>query len=690
MKNKLITPIFRNIFFCALFLSLLSCNDYLDITPPSQVSDASYLYTESQLQAYVNKYYVTPNAYNWTDNTYGGCLPAHYGSGGESPYANDLGYDDAIGRSGNNRFIKNSWTVSSKEGYWNFKNIRAINYFLSTVVPRYQQKAITGTDANIRHYIGEAYVLRAHEYFFRLMTLGDFPIVTSVLGDDQQSLVEASKRAPRDSVARFILSDLDKAIGLLQETPPSGITGQRITKNVALLLKSRVALFEGTWEKYFAGTAYVPNGTGWPGASKDYNKNYSYNATESCDYFFTQAMAAAAQVADAVNLTANSFVERGESSTAQNPYYDMFSSQNPSVYPEVLLWRQYNNLVSHSYNHWVQGGGNRGYTKQMEKTFLMQNGLPYYAGGSGYAGDDSIGGTKINRDWRWKLFMKAPLDAQWLDNIGTPTYWPKAPNIYGTDTKLSTSTGYILGKGYSQDAEMSNLGKDYTAFVVFRAAEAYLNYIEACYEKKGSLDAKADLYWKTLRKRAGVDANYANTIAATDMDIEKLNDWGAWSNGTVVDATLYNIRRERRCEFIGEGFRMRDLLRWKALDQLKEGNILAGFQLEGCKIWAMYNMFNYTKSTGVIGNYLDENVGNTISAKSVSSYQRVLQAISGTTNQYYNGYTFYTAHYLDPIAISHFLKTASDGVTIGTSPIYQNPGWPTVAGTSPDYSYEGY
>ena len=37
----------------------------------------------------------------------------------------------------------------------------------------------------------------------------------------------------------------------------------RINRDVALLLKSRVALFEGTWLKYFKGTAFVPKGEGW-------------------------------------------------------------------------------------------------------------------------------------------------------------------------------------------------------------------------------------------------------------------------------------------------------------------------------------------------------------------------------------------------------------------------------------------
>lgn len=79
-------------------------------------------------------------------------------------------------------------------------------------------------------------------------------------------LIEASKRSPRNEVARFILSDLDKAIELLSNTPSGGKT--RITKNAALLMKARVALFEATWEKYHAGTANVPNGPGWPGAER--------------------------------------------------------------------------------------------------------------------------------------------------------------------------------------------------------------------------------------------------------------------------------------------------------------------------------------------------------------------------------------------------------------------------------------
>ncbi len=51
--------------------------------------------------------------------------------------------------------------------------------------------------------------------------------------------------------------DLDSAYYYMKETPPMT---NRLTKDCAALLKSRVALFEGTWEKYHKGTARVPGG----------------------------------------------------------------------------------------------------------------------------------------------------------------------------------------------------------------------------------------------------------------------------------------------------------------------------------------------------------------------------------------------------------------------------------------------
>ena len=562
---------------CSLAI-LPACDDFLDEEPQSEVSPEKYLLNESQLEAYVNKYYADYDNWKSDSDDKGGMIPSFWGSENGSTYKDDNATDNQQGTNG--RYLKDTWTVAQSGGKWNFTNINALNYYLQTVVPRLENGELTGTESNLKHLVGEGYFLRALEYFFRLQRLGDFPIVKTVLPDEQEALTEASKRSPRNEVARFILSDLDQAISLMN----NNVKKTRLSKNAALLLKSRVALFEATWEKYHAGTALVPNGTGWPGAGKDYNAGYQFpsgSIEKEIEFFLTEAMSAASQVADAVQLTENNQIIRDQASKGKNPYYDMFASHDPSGYSEVIMYRGYDLSLnnSHHFNHYLYSGGNTGYTHQFEQVFLMENGLPVYAAGSGYAGDDYITDTKIDRDWRWRLFMKAPKEAKAVDNIATVEYFPEAPRLYVSDAKNATSTGYIQGKGYSLDYNDQLLGKDQTAFVVYRASEAYLNYIEASYLKNGNIDATADKYWKALRARAGVDTDYQKTINATDMSKEALNGWDAYSHGALVDATLYNIRRERRCEFIGEGFRYMDLIRWRALDQLN------GYQLEGAKIF---------------------------------------------------------------------------------------------------------
>ena len=68
--------------------------------------------------------------------------------------------------------------------------------------------------------------------------------------------------------------------------------------------------------------------------------------------------------------------------------------------------------------------------------------------------------------------------------------------VYSDDVKYSTATGYLLGKGYSHDLKDQDLNKDQTAAIMFRAAEAYITYIEAYYERT--------INWMTKPTNTGV------------------------------------------------------------------------------------------------------------------------------------------------------------------------------------------
>jgi starch-binding outer membrane protein, SusD/RagB family len=636
--------------------------DFFEREPLSEITPENYLVEESQLGAY-------------TINLYG-VLPSHSNSTTYGSFGLDRHTDNMADLQYSNIYTIDQWKVPSTGGSWAFTGIYQCNYFLQDVLPKLKEGTIAGNITNIKHYIGEAYFFRAFNYFQKLMALGDFPILKTTLPDDLAALTEASKRMPRNEVARFIISDLDSAILLMNPLSPDG-KRNRLSQNVAKLMKSRVALFEATWLKYFNGTAFVPNGPDWPGADKEYNSGYTFpsgSIENEISYFLTQAMDASKEVADDITLEINNKVLQQSASDPVNPYFSMFSDVDLSLYPEILLWRAYNKGLGITHNVPVAcqlGNRSIGTTRGMVDGFLMANGLPIYAGGSGYMGDDSIPLIRENRDGRLWLFLKQPgmINVIWPSSVAThPVPIEPVPGILATSYDQKYTTGYALRKGLNFDAEQDAYGYGFTGSPTFRAVEAYLNYIEACYEKNGSLDGIAQKYWQDIRTRAGVDPDFTNTTAATIVAEEAKNDWAAYSANQLVDATLYNIRRERRCELMAEGLRWMDLLRWRAMDQM----ITTPYHIEGFKLWGpMKDYYSADDLTYGIGD------PSTVSDPSQSLYLRPYEKTP--TSLVYIGYSWKMAHYLNPIAVQHFLITTSDKNDLAKSPIYQNPYWPIEA-----------
>lgn len=658
---------------CIITTGLTSCDDFLDREPKSKISPETYFTNASQLRAYCDAVYSDILPSHGTGNTYG-------------IFKEDAGTDNQVAQNVHSRYTNDLWKVPNKENSdWLFTRIYKLNFFFSTVLPSYGDdlngsgNTIEGDLAEIKHYLGEMYFLRACEYFKRYQLFGDFPIITEPLPDEMGALAEASKRMPRNEVARFILGDLDKAITLL-EAKKMGTT--RIGKDAAMLLKSRVALFEGTWLKYFKGTAFVPNGEGWPGAAKDYNAGYQFSSgsiDKEIEYFLDIAMQASKTVAEAYKdkLTENKGYLQQSATEEANPYYNMFAQDDLSSVPEVLLWRQYvKNLVDHNVNVEAnQGNESVGVTRAYVQNFLMADGTPVYthgtyADGDGYyMGDKEIANVRKNRDSRLTIFLKEPQQKNILyeDPTGTQA-WITEPVPDITNNRARYTTGYTLRKGGSFDQKHYLNSHGYTAAISYRATEALLNYMEASYERSGSLDASAREYWQIIRRRAHVSDNIDVTIAATVMSKEAPNDWGAYSGGQLLtDKTLYNIRRERRSELLAEGLRYMDLRRWRSMDQL----MTTTYHVEGFHLWNTPMEKWYDKLVS------DGSDAATVSPVSKSEYLRPYQKNSRQDG--YNGLTWKMAHYLTPIMVNQFLLTASDGKSVDTSPIYQNPYWPIEA-----------
>lgn len=643
-----------------------SCAD-LNLEPESTFAPDKYFNTDTQLQSYVNSLY--------------SIFPSN-GSFSYGVYGWDNGTDNMNNKGASARYVPGQWLVPQTGGEWEFSTIYKINYFFDMVMPKYEAGVISGGKESINHSIGEMHFIRAYAYFEKLKELGDFPIVTTTLENDEEILIQASKRAPRTEVAKFILSELDKAIELLKSSPVDN--KNRLSKEAAYMFKSRVALFEASWMKNFKNTPFVPGGPNWPGASKEYNSGYTINNYDAyVDSLFQVCMDASVPVIEKFPLTPNNGILQQTVTDPANQYLNMYASVELGSNPEVVIWRAYNYGLglTHQVPIYAQFGGDvNGVTRGYVDNFLMSNGLPIYAAGSGYQGDDYISDVRISRDNRLQLFLKEPGQVNILFNTeGAEWVQPiePYPDILSA-IGYAYGTGYSIRKGGTFDVDLlRNHGGCYTAYIMFRSAEAYLNYIEACYEKNGSLNSQASNYWIKIRERANLDTDYNKTIAATDMIEEALNDWGAYTAGVLLnDKILYNIRRERRSEFFCEGYRMDDLKRWRSLDQLIDNP----YHLEGFKLWGPMQNENIYKNEQGKSLFVYEGPDSNVSSPEVSMYLRPQEINPLSPIKEQGGCKWMMGYYLSPIAMKHFLLTG-DG-NAANSVIYQNPYWSLVAGES--------
>lgn len=658
---------------------LTSCNDLLDMKPISQITPGVYYQNADQLAAYLNNYYDS-----YLEMPYSGSMSHSWGQWNEGKAKSDWDTDIYCWGGGNTSlFADDHWEVSSGkalQGYYG--GVRVYNYFINTVLKQIENGTLPNSE-DVKNYLGEAYFFRALVYFRIMALYGDIPVITEVLPDEDNVIVENSKRTPRNEVARFILSDLDKAIEMCYTR--SKFNGQRVNREAAQLIKSRIALFEGTFEKYHRGSGRVPGDANWPGAKMSYNQGKTFNQEAEVKFFLTEAKNAAKEVADNADLAENNhkidpvYGDKDD----WNPYFNLFSQPSLANVNEALMWKQYNKDLGfyHLTGHSMVTGQNTGFTRSFIQTFLMKNGMPIYADNSGYHGDVTLDNVKADRDERLQLFMWGESTPTYCDPEMTgveagkplPVYMEEdetdAAHITNTDASTRCITGYQQRKYYTYDAEQTRYSEQSTtnACPIMRSAEALLNYMEADYELNGRLDSKSQEYWRTLRTRAGVDTDFQKTIDATDLSKEM--DFGRYSGTQLVDKTLYNIRRERVTELFSEGLRFADLIRWRGFDNM----LTTKWVPEGCNFWD--NMYKHYDPEIKCNGENDA----VVSSKSLGKYLRPYSKSMQPANELKDGYKWHEAYYLYPIGITD-IRTASPDRSLENSNLYQNPYWPVSAG----------
>jgi hypothetical protein len=130
------------------------------------------------------------------------------------------------------------------------------------------------------------------------------------------------------------------------------------------------------------------------------------------------------------------------------------------------------------------------------------------------------------------------------------------PNLSTNSSQqfLSCRGGYYIYKNYNVWDLCSNLGSTNTADKpIFKIEEILLNEAEAKYELGQFSQTVADKTINKLRPRAKVaNLNVADITTAFDPNRDPS-----------VNPVLWEIRRERMTELMGEGFGFYDVRRWK-------------------------------------------------------------------------------------------------------------------------------
>lgn len=528
----------KKIYSLLLFMGILfvSCADFLDREPITVPNSATYLSSQAQITNYVNGLYMAIPSFA----TYGmGVLGAEDNS------------DNVLATNYNERLngLLKAETGSTSDWSSGYKNLRGVNYFFEY----YNVKEIDETE-DILSLKGEVYFLRAWWHYHLLTRFGSVPVMDG-FWDANANLDGLQIPAKnRWEVAQFILDDLNTAKELLH--PRKKYSGLRICKEAALIMAMRVALYEGTWEKYHKGTDFA--------ASEDKSTYFLEQVMTLGDELFGMGL-------ELNTIDNDPFIKDKTKSSVGDAFAHLFNQSDLSAISEAVFWKKYstedgleNRVMELLSSGATSDSGPAGITQSLIDNYLnadgtfidpnddkfkdyielfkdrdgrllqtvMHDGCKYKSSSKG-AHPMKIAEYREGDDEETKKYNEM-ISPPYLLNTG------KSKNITGYAVRLSIDTTYVTGMHE-------------TPLCFIRYAEALLSYAEAAEELGRCNDDVLNKTLKPLRERAGV-----TYVKPSKIDPNFTNF------GYSLTPNLQEIRRDRRSEFAMQGYRLDDLMRWKA------------------------------------------------------------------------------------------------------------------------------
>ena len=503
-------------FVAASILPFSSCSDFLDREPITKPEAGNFLTGAIQVENYINGLYMTLPSFS------------KFGLGVRSEEKNS---DNIIAEKYDARLHgQNNQFSGASDWQTGYQNLRKVNYFFHNYkVPEAQE------NEDVLSLKGEAYFLRAYWHFDLLKKFGSIPVMDAFWDENATIAGLQIPAKTRNEVARFILSDLVEAKNLLHSR--GKYSGIRINKEAAMVLAMNVALYEGTWEKYHSSDDFA-------------------SSTNESNYFL-------GEVINWGNELFGCGIDLYK--TGQNPgdaFAALFNSKDLSGMGEVLLWRKYSS--DEGVFHDVNGNLKAGVVDSEGAAGITQSLVDNYLNADGTFIDPT---NEKFKDFKETFEGRDPRLIQTVMNEGAKfasatTATPMHLEEYTDEKKNTISPPKLAGDGNTRSLTGYHIrlgidttfvsGNGETALPLIRYAEGLLAYTEAAAELEMWSDDIANKTLKALRERAGVkylapakDANF------TDF-------------GYTLTPVLQEIRRERRSELALQGFRLDDLMRWKA------------------------------------------------------------------------------------------------------------------------------
>lgn len=411
-----------------------------------------------------------------------------------------------------NFIVPNGYSSDQSSG-WSWGDLRNINFFIEQLNDLPEDHEIS--EEALNHYMGLARFFRAWFYFDKVIRFGDVPWYDKVLDPEDQEELKRP-RDPRSLVMDHVLEDLNYAVEHVRDEKDN--SASMVTKWVVLAFKSRLCLFEGTFRKYhdelkLGGTA----------------DEWLTEASDAAQEVMESGLYAIHEASDPAESYKELFVDRSGTPPADEIILAKVASSSLSVLHDAS---------------WIFTSPTNGlqpsFVKQFINTYLNLDGTPF---------TDQADFNKIpfieevqNRDYRLRQTIR--MKGYTRENGAQPPNWSY------------TNTGYqpikfTLAETFADGSSVSD-----NSIPIIRFAEVLLNYAEA----KAELGSYTQSDWEAtvakLRNRAGV-AN--SDVMPTKADAYLME---TFYEG-VTDPIILEVRRERAVELALEGFRFRDLLRWK-------------------------------------------------------------------------------------------------------------------------------